>query len=182
VKKVFIGEALLVFSFVTTFGSDGYITFANFNNPAVIQFGGNPLNTRPLDQTYSVGLFVGNRTGNINATPIAVTTIFEDTGLFQFNGPDIALPGTTPGQPAILTVKAWKGANFAAGFGGEVSFTSLPLGGINPNPPPPALTAPDLSNMPVLRVIILSPEPPPYLLALVGIAALAISRRKTFAV
>jgi len=182
-KKALLTLAALAVAGVSSFAADGFVTFSNFTTPMV-----NDSNAgKVLDSSWTVGLFVGNQVSNDAAVPVATTTIFgagtqadPATGLFQYSGSDVDLPGTTPNTTAVLTVKAWKGgATFASASNrGAVSFTSLPLGGVNPTPPPPSFTAPALDNMPVLHTANVVPEPTSLALGALGIGALALIRRR----
>jgi hypothetical protein len=181
-------KALMTLAAVAIAGSSyaqGTITFQYFalggasETPIMLpaSMGGGPAN----DQ-YTVQLF---RTSDLSA-PLATTTIFQNTGLFQFNGPDVVVPGTAAGQGAPLTLRVWNTAagSYAAaatgGVFGEESFTSAPLGGVNPAPPPPSLTAPDLSGPGGVGFdgMVLVPEPSTYALGALGLGALAMMRRR----
>lgn len=160
----------------TGFSAEGLLTFENLANPYL--FHGGPGGTVPLDSKWTVGLFVGDQTANNAAVPIATTPIIGNTGLFQFSGSDVIIPNSVPGQAAVLTVKAWEGGTsyVTALERGQMTFTSLPLGGPNPNPPFDTLPSPNL-NMPVLNVFIF-PEPSTYTLALSGLGLLGLLRRR----
>jgi hypothetical protein len=185
-KKALLTLAALAVAGVSALASDGTVTFANFTTVANNADAGKTYQESTLSAAWNVGLFLGNQVGNNAATPLATTTIFgagtqadPATGLFQYNGPDIALTGSAPGQTAVVTVKAWRGgSSFATALNrGEVSFTTLALGGPNPTPPPPAFTSPQLDNMPVL-VTHDVPEPTTFALGFAGLAGLAMIRRR----
>jgi hypothetical protein len=148
----------------------GTITFQYFDalNPIRIY-------TDLADSRYSVGLFKAG--ADFSSPPLATTTIYENTGLFQYNGPDIVIPGTSPGNPVNLEVRVWLTA-----FGWDASpiqasgsFTSQPLGGRHPNPPPPALPSPDLTGFQGITYV---PEPSTYALAVAGLGTLVVLRSK----
>jgi len=181
-KKALLTLAVIAAAGVSSF-ANGFVTYANFTNAAVNDSAAGAV----LNSSWNVGLFVGNQVGNDAAVPLATTTIFgagtgadPATGLFQYSGSDVDLGATTtPGQAAVVTVKAWKGGtSFATALNrGEVTFSTLPLGGVNPTPPPPALTAPTLDNMPVLHTRDV-PEPTTFALGFAGLAGLAMIRRR----
>src|SRR6185503_21370729 len=63
-----------------------------------------PNGTTPADSSFSVQLFLSSDL----STPLATTTIFQNTGLFQYNYPDspeITVPGVAPGSSADLTLR-----------------------------------------------------------------------------
>jgi len=178
-------KALLTLAAIAMVGSSyaqGKITFAYFGGGA----GENPI-TLPAslgggaaDSTYSVGLYLAS-----DNSLLATTTIFENTGLFQFNGPDVTVPGVPANSSASLVVRAWQtsaGSFAASQIRGEQTFNSAPLGGVNPTPPPPALTAPDLSGAGALGFsgfqLAVVPEPSTYALGIAGLGALAMMRRR----
>ena len=168
-------KALLTLAAIAMVGSSyaqGTITFANFSNPILLPGGS------PADSSYTVGLF---KASDLSA-PLATTTIFQNTGLFQYDGPDIVVPGTVAQQTVSLTVRAWQtsSGSFAAnGIKGEGTFTSQPLGGANPVPGgvPPAFTAPDLTGFQGFTMVNV-PEPSTYALGIAGLGALAMMRRR----
>lgn len=176
-KKRLLTLAALAMLVMSSY-SQGTITFQYFGagvGETPILY---PDGTTPVDSSFTVGLYL---TSNLN-TPLATTEIFQQTGLFQFNGPDIVVPGTLAGQNANLTIRVWKtsaGSFDNTALRGQESFISAPLGGQNPTPPPPALTPPDLSGPATLGFDgILLPEPSTYALGIAGFGALASFRRR----
>jgi len=182
-------KALLTLAALAMVGSSfgqGTITFQYFGGGA----GETPIflpgGTVPADSSYTVQLF---KTSDL-ANALATTTIFQNTGLFQFNGPDVVVPGVLANSSADLTLRIFQtaagsyAAASAAGSGrifGTESFTSAPLGGVNPTPPPPALTSPDMSGAGTLGfdgLILQTPEPSTYALGVLGLGALAMMRRR----
>jgi MYXO-CTERM domain-containing protein len=193
-KKALLTLAIAAVGAASSYAAttDGFITFQFFGDGSAAQTIHDSANA-PVNNTYTVGLFAGDVTGaaNANATPIATTTVFgagtgadPATGLFQYSGSDVAIPGSTPGQSTTLTLKAWKGgATFATATSrGEASFTTAPLGGINPTPPPPSLTAPDLSGGAGVGfkglTVVTVPEPATLALGVLGLGALGLIRRR----
>jgi len=183
-------KALLTLAAAAVVGSSygqGLITFQYFGGGASETPIYLPNSTTPADDTFTVALF---RTSDLT-TPLATTTIFQNTGLFQFSGSDVVVPGTPANTGAALTVRVWKtsfgsyanASTTVGGIYGTESFTSAPLGGVNPTPPPPALTAPDLSGAGALGFdgLVLTqvvPEPSTFALGVAGLGALAMMRRR----
>jgi hypothetical protein len=131
----------------------------------------------------TVGLFLASNL----TTAIATTTLRTTTRSEVFVGTqDITIPGTTPGQPADLVIRAW--STTAGSYGnarvtngakfGEAAFMSKPLGGINPNPPPPSFPAPDIAPFPGLEMDTKIPEPSMIALSVLGLGGLIAARRR----
>jgi hypothetical protein len=131
----------------------------------------------------TVGLFLAS---DLN-TPLATTTLRTASRQEVFAGTqDVTLTGTTPNSPANLVIRAWSTA--AGSFAnaqvtqgmewGEQAFTSKPLGGINPTPPPPSYTAPDIAPFTGFELTTTVPEPSTIALSVLGIGALALARRR----
>lgn len=143
----------------------------------------------PAGPDYLVGLFLPSNPNTplkyIDGTP-AVTTLRSTTAqeVFARTG-DVIVDGAPPNTSATLLVRAWSksagsyenvvltpGARRA-----EVTFTSKPLGGPNPDPQSPAFFTPDMAPFQGLVIPIL-PEPSTIALGFVGIAALLFHRRR----
>jgi len=88
------------------------------------------------------------------------------------------VPGTTASASAVLELRAWFGnADYTkATYAGKLQWTQL----LGTDPPSPALPTPASLNMPdVLRLqAVVVPEPSTFALAGLGLASLAIFRRR----
>jgi hypothetical protein len=186
IKSVLLA-VLLFASFSNILAADGLIAFQYSNSLGPVR----RWNNERADSSFTVGLFAGNLTGgpNVNAVPLATVKIFDTdsggTGLFQYQGENnavIPIPGSTPGQPAVLTLRIWRGPSFATAVErGEYTFTISALGGPNPNPPPSDFPVPDLlgnDGEGFRGTPVLIPEPSTYSLGIAGLGALAMMRRR----
>lgn len=138
---------------------------------------------------FSVGLFLASNPNvplkYVNGQD-AVTTFRTTTApeVFATAG-DVIVPGVLPGTSANLLVRAWTTA--AGGYNnpvgltfwerGEAAFTSKPLGGTNPNPPPPSFFTADMAPFTGFEMDTV-PEPSSIALSILGIRALLLRRRK----
>jgi hypothetical protein len=139
--------------------------------------------------TISIGLFLPGSNTPLNYTDgtVAVTTGRTTTApeVFARTG-DVVVTGVAPGATTPLVVRAWStsAGSYAAAQTivgaqyGEQTFTSKPLGGTNPNPPPPSFFTPDMAPFSSFELESTVPEPSTYALAAVGIGALLLRRRK----
>jgi len=152
----------------------------NLADPANAALGFTGAGTLPGGVT--VGLFLAG-----NNTPVAITTLRTGTRPEVFVGTqDATITGAAPGSPANLVIRAWStsAGSFAAAQTingaqwGEAAFTSKALGGINPNPPPPSFTAPDIAPFPGLEMEQTVPEPSTIALGVLGVGALVLARRR----
>jgi hypothetical protein len=179
-------KALLTLAAVAMTGSvyaQGLIGFSNADIPNAAGTGTYnarimmPDGTTPATGAFTVGLF------NAAGTLLTSTTILAGApGLFV--GDEVAVPGAAAGSTAQLTVRAWEtsAGSFAnALIRGEATFTSAPLGGPNPTPPPPAIFTPSLNGFGSEATqigLIMVPEPSTYALGVLGLGALAMMRRR----
>jgi hypothetical protein len=131
----------------------------------------------------TVGLFLADDL----TTPVATIVLRTTTRQEVFAATqDVTIPGTIPNVPANLVIRAWStgAGSFAAAQAdfrwqwGEQAFTSKPLGGVNPNPPPPSFTAPDIAPFTGFSMEHAVPEPSIIALSILGIGALSLSRRR----
>jgi len=127
---------------------------------------------------FTAGLFLAS---DLN-TPIATTTFRTASAQEVFAiTQDVQVPGAAPGSTAQLVVRAWETAagNYAASThrGESPVFTSKPLGGTNPNPPPPSFFTPDMAPFAGFEMEVI-PEPSTIALGALGIGALLLRRRK----
>jgi len=137
--------------------------------------------------TYNAGIFLPGGTtlapaGAITAGVYAGTTLLGTgdlliDGFFAIDG-SFNIAGAAPGTSTPITVKAWtKGFTFdTAPLHGSTTFSSQPLGGTNPTPPPPAIFTPGLTGMQAFTLV--TPEPTTIALGALGAAALLLRRRK----
>jgi len=142
----------------------------------------------------SIGLFLASApTTPLNYTTggaPAVTTGRATTSpeVFATSG-DVTVTGVAPNSTAQLLVRAWSTAagSFDAAKAdqgarwqyGEQAFTSKPLGGPNPNPPPPSFFTPDMAPFTGFEMETNVPEPSTIALGLMGaVGALFLRRRK----
>jgi len=137
---------------------------------------------------FTAGLFLAS---DLN-TPLATTTFRTASAQEVFAGTaDVPVPGVAPGQTANLVIRAWSTAavTYAAAAAdsgvnkwqyGSQAFTSKPLGGPNPNPPPPSFFNPDIAPFTGFEMDTnVVPEPSTIALGLVGaVGALMLRRRK----
>lgn len=184
-KKALLTLAALAAVASSAFAADGTISFLYFGSGTGADTPVKKADGTATDSSFTVALFAGNQVGNNSATPLATASIFQNTGLFQSAGGDVAIPGSTPGQSAVVTLKFYDGGSFAtaATQRGEVSFTTQALGGPNPTPPPPAFTSPDLGGATAGVgfhgiTLVPVPEPTTYALGMLGLGALAMIRRR----
>jgi hypothetical protein len=150
----------------------------------------NPYNTVGLvgAGTTPGGVTVGLFLASDLSTPLATTTLRTTTRPELFVGTqDVTIPGVPPNVPANLVIRAWSstaGSYNAAltipgAAYGEAVFTSKPLGGINPNAPPPSFPAPDLAPFPGLEMQIHGiPEPSTIAWGVLGLGALLVRPHK----
>jgi len=135
----------------------------------------------------TVGLFLAS---NLN-TPVATTTLRTASRQEVFAvTQDVTIQGAAPGSSANLVIRAWSTAagSYAAALAdpgvngwqyGEQAFASKNLGGVNPNPPPPSFTAPDIAPFTGFEMETNVPEPSTIALGVLGIGALLLRRRKS---
>jgi hypothetical protein len=137
----------------------------------------------------TVGLFVAAGLSD-TSTPIG-TALFRTTSAQEVfaSAQDLVVPGTAPGASANLVVRAWTTSygSFAAARDardgiaqyGEQAFASKPLGGTNPNPPPPSFFTPDMAPFTGFEMeTSVVPEPSTFALGALGLGALLLRRRK----
>jgi len=120
---------------------------------------------------FTAGVYAGN-------TLLGTGDLLID-GFFLIDG-SFNIAGAAPGTTTSLTVKVWpvgKTYDTSTTVRGITTFTTQPLGGTNPTPPPPAFFTPGLTG---LQSITLVPVPEPTTIALgaIGVGALLLRRRK----
>jgi hypothetical protein len=191
-------KALLTLAAVAMASSafaQGTITFFNNNiiNPntgAVYRAGIFQDNGDGIPNNSTIGAGAGFTAGLFAAsnltTPLATVT-FRTTSAQEVFAitQDVTVPGTPPNSTANLVVRAWTtsagsfdNAKVTAGAQyGEQAFTSKPLGGTNPNPPPPSFFTPDMAPFTGFEMTLV-PEPSTFALGALGIGALLLRRRK----
>ena len=133
---------------------------------------------------FTVGLFLASNL----ATPLGTATFRTTSAQEVFaTTQDLAVTGVAPGSTANLVVRAWStsAGSFAAAQTtpgaqwGEQAFTSKPLGGTNPNPPPPSFFTPDMAPFTGFEMETTPvPEPTTIALGVLGVGALLLRRRK----
>jgi len=184
-KKALLTLAAVAMT-ASVYAADGTIQFTNFGIPNSAGTGSYDAPILRANGTgagvgYSVGLF------KTDGTLVTSTTFFGDTGFFI--GDEVPVPGQAPGSTPTLTVRAWDttAGSFANAVTqnkqhGELSFTSQPLGGQNPAPPPPAFFAPGLTGFGNQTTgtgfTMVVPEPSTYALGVLGLGAVAMMRRR----
>jgi hypothetical protein len=137
---------------------------------------------------YTVGLFVA--AGITDTTAPLATALFRTASAQEVfaSAQDVVIPGIAPGASANLVVRAWATSYGSYGAAknafdniaqyGEQAFTSKPLGGTNPNPPPPSFFTPDMAPFTGFEMTTSVPEPSTIALGALGLGALLLRRRK----
>jgi hypothetical protein len=132
---------------------------------------------------FTAGLFLAS-----DPTVALATVTFRTTSAQEVFAitQDVVVPGIAPNSSANLLVRAWttSAGSFAnaktinGNQWGEQAFASKPLGGTNPNPPPPSFFTPDMAPFTGFEMETTIPEPSTFALGALGIGALLLRRRK----
>jgi hypothetical protein len=197
-------KALIALAAIATSASalaQGTITFFNNNiiNPTTgaTYRAGIFADSEPLvfgdtkgDSTVGAGagITVGLFLASAPTVPLGTATFRTTSAQEVFaSAQDLAVTGVPPGATAALLVRAWStsansfdNAKLVVGAQwGEQAFTSKPLGGTNPNPPPPSFFTPDMAPFTGFEMeTTVVPEPSTIALGALGLGALLIRRRK----
>jgi hypothetical protein len=148
----------------------------------------------PADTSTLVGAGAGITAGLFLATdlntPLATVTFRTTTAQEVFAiTQDVTVPGVAPNSTGNFVVRAWTTSygSYTAAFNaadgiaqyGSGAFTSKPLGGTNPNPPPPSFFTPDMAPFAGFEMdTSVIPEPSTFALGALGLGALLLRRRK----
>jgi hypothetical protein len=182
-NKAYLLLFILPFASFNT-AAQGTIIFSNADIP---NFAGNGVYnahvvytglSTPGGSDLTAGLFSGE-------TMLTSTPIVGNTGLFL--GDEVAVPGSAAGSRPTLQVRVWlttagsyvnaESQNVVHSHRFDGIFQTAPLGGPNPTPPPPAIFTPSLTGFgnesSQIGIILITPEPSTYALALLGLIALS---------
>ncbi len=170
----------LIASLSTSAFAQGTISFTNFEIPNPNGVGSYNAPITVLGQPagklgFTAGLFK-------DQTQLSAVPFFGETAFFV--GPEVVIPNSPANSTPTLSVRIWPSAfgsyaeAQAAGefyLGASVPFTTQPLGGPNPVPPPPAIFTPGMTGFQGLNLI---PEPSVCALGFIGLGFLTIIRNR----
>ena len=168
-KKLLVAVAVMVAAI--TAQAQGTISFNNFTGPTVTTVGGVALNN-----AFTAELLAGTSAASL--VSIATTKYGSPAASFFNAGADIAIAGIAAGQQAVIQLRVFDGASFAAATTqrGQSGTATVTLGGSSGGGPP--ATSPGIAGVGAFSLTLI-PEPSTLALGLLaGAGLLALRRRK----